>query len=287
LSSRSPADLECRRWSDSVHSRTPIKERERSGDENRGTIFLSGLLFLSTARSNPAIPKPRQSESDGRSSIARRLRQRRDRARPPVAQFTRVSEVAVGQHRVGFVGENIVDQVVCKVGRDGESLVGSCALVPRPPCNSPLFQRTFLACQPVGNHMTRARSASATLRRHSYTEDYQGYFHQHGQQKCRDQRPQHALAGNHHLWTFTSHDGCLPYANGQFTRQCAVSATKQLNIYLCLSVQVISPFFQAGIGRRDNSRLSPCQTRRPEVGHPYPPELTAKRKLILNSIRNY
>jgi|SRR6516164_3244164 len=146
---------------------------------------------------------------------------------------------------------------------------------------------TFLACQPVGNHMTRALSASATLRRHSYTEDYQGYFHQHGQQKCRDQRPQHALAGNHHLWTFTSHDGCLPYANGQFTRQCAVSATKQLNIYLCLSVQVISPFFQAGIGRRDNSRLSPCQTRRPEVGHPYPPELTAKRKLILNSIRNY
>jgi len=146
---------------------------------------------------------------------------------------------------------------------------------------------TFLACQPVGNHMTRARSASATLRRHSYTEDYQGYFHQHGQQKCSGKRLEHALAGNHHLWTFTNHDGCLPYANEQFTRQGAVSATKQSNVYLCLSVQVISPFFQAGIGHRDNSRLSPCETRRPEVGQAYPPELTAKRNLILNSIRNY
>ena len=163
--------------------------------------------------------------------------------------------------------------MVCKVGRDGESLVGRCALVPRPPCNSPLFQRTFLACQPVGNQMTRARTASATLGRHSYTEDHQGYFHQHGQQKCRDQRLEHALAGNHHLSTFTNHDGYLPYATEQFTRQCAVSPTKQLNVYLGLSVQVISPFFQAGIGHIDNSRLSSCQTRRLEGGHPYPPEL--------------
>ena len=162
--------------------------------------------------------------------------------------------------------------MVCKVGRDRESWVGRCALVPRLPCNSPLFQRTFLACQPVGNQMTRPVQ-SATLGRHSYTEDYQGYFHQHGQQKCRDQRLEHALAGNHHLSTFTNHDGYLPYASEQFTRQYAVSPTKQLNVYLGPSVQVISPFFQAGIGHIDNSRLSSCQTRRLEGGHPYLPEL--------------
>ena len=172
-----------------------------------------------------------------------------------------------------FVGENIFDQVVCKVGRDRESWVGRCALVPRLPCNSPLFQRTLRVPASRKPDDARPYSVGDTRGRHSYTEDQQGYFHQHGQQKCRDQRLEHALAGNHHLSTFTNHDGYLPYASEQFTRQYAVSPTKQLNVYLGPSVQVISPFFQAGIGHIDNSRLSSCQTRRLEGGHPYLPEL--------------
>jgi len=67
---------------------------------------------------------------------------------------------------------------------------------------------------PPAQLVSELTKAQEVLGRHGYTDDYQNHF-QHGQQKCRNKRPEHFLTSLPEITIFTStfknHNGSSPW----------------------------------------------------------------------------